>query len=263
MQTNTTHSTVSLFMEDISKTSPMSKEEEKIVVRLAKTGNRMAREKLLKSNMRFVLSVVRTYKSSPLPVSDMVNEGMLGMARALDDFNPDSGMRFISYAVWWIRSYIGKAINDYGYSIVRLPANKYSKLFDCINTGRLDKLSRQEQLMCPMVAQPASLDTPIDGDSDMLLGDILSDANSMEGIAEIEAAERDEIVSELLGMMDERSRKALDSHFFKRSTMEELRSDLKLSRERIRQIKSNAISKLKAARGRKDTATGQLLGELS
>ena len=135
---------VAMYIKDIAKTTPLTREEEVVLTTLARRGNRAARKRVMEANMRFVLGVALTYKTSPLGVGDMVNEGMMGLSRAIDKFDPKTGMKFISYAVWWIRSYIGKAINEYGYSAIRLPANKYKKLFTSMTTGDTSKLNKQE-----------------------------------------------------------------------------------------------------------------------
>lgn len=252
-----------MYIKDIAKTTPLTREEEVVLTTLARRGNRAARKRVMEANMRFVLGVALTYKTSPLGVGDMVNEGMMGLSRAIDKFDPKTGMKFISYAVWWIRSYIGKAINEYGYSAIRLPANKYKKLFTSMTTGDTSKLNKQEIEMLPLMYRPSNLDMPVDGDSDTNLSEMIGDPNSLSAVDSLDAAERDMLVKELLAEMPEPARKAVEQHFFENCSSDELQMDLKLSRERIRQIKNRAIDRLRNSRTQHDSRVGELLRELA
>jgi RNA polymerase primary sigma factor len=119
---NFSNETLWLLTQDANKVKLLSKDEEQELFKHAKAGSKKARDRLMRANIRFVLKVAIQHKHSPIPLPDLVNEGMMGLNRAIDDFNPSSGNRFISYAVWWIRCYITRAINETGYYI-RLPAN--------------------------------------------------------------------------------------------------------------------------------------------
>ena len=258
MQTQNEAPTMEMYMKDIAKTVPISRDEERVLVSLAKNGNQMARHRILTANMRFVLGVALKFKSSPLELGDLVNEGMMGMSRAIDKFDPSTGMKFISYAVWWVRSYITKAINEYGYNSIRLPANKYRKLFASINTGNFSNLNKQEMEMIQMLTATMNIDAPVDSDSDTSLAEFIGDPNSTDILDRIETEERAELIQALLEVMPEQSRKTLKQHFFGNCTVDELQADLKVSRERIRQIKNSTLDKLRNAQ-RTNGCTGELL----
>ena len=253
---------MAMFLKDIAKSKPLTRAEEGILADLAHKGNRAARDRLATANMRFVLAVALTYKGSPLEVCDLVNEGVVGLHKAIDKFDPKTGMRFISYAVWWVRSYMGKAINEYGYGSIRLPANKYKKLHDSIKTGDTSKLTDQELKMLPMMLPSAKIDGTVDDDSDTLLAEIIGDPKSMDGFKEIEDKERSELLRGLLDTLPETSRKSLEQHFFDNCSLEELQCDLKISRERIRQIKNRTIERIRASRTSTGTHAATLLREL-
>ena len=118
---------LSIYLAEINRIPLISHEEEYELALKAKSGDRAAREKLLNANLRFVVSVAKKFRGQGLPLSDLINEGNIGLITALDKFEPDKGYHFISYAVWWIRQSIMKAISEKGRA-VRLPLNRSNEL---------------------------------------------------------------------------------------------------------------------------------------
>ena len=118
---------LSIYLAEINRIPLISHEEEYELALKAKSGDRAAREKLLNANLRFVVSVAKKFRGQGLPLSDLINEGNIGLITALDKFEPEKGYHFISYAVWWIRQAIMKAISEKGRT-VRLPLNRANEL---------------------------------------------------------------------------------------------------------------------------------------
>ena len=118
---------LSIYLREINRIPLISHDEEYELAVKAKSGDRKAREKLLNANLRFVVSVAKKFRGQGLPLSDLINEGNIGLITALDKFEPEKGYHFISYAVWWIRQSIMKALSEKGRA-VRLPLNRTNEL---------------------------------------------------------------------------------------------------------------------------------------
>ena len=119
---------LSIYLKEINRIPMISHEEENELALKAKAGDKRAREKLINSNLRFVVTVAKKYQGQGLPLEDLINEGNLGLLTALEKFEPEKGYHFISYAVWWIRQSILKAVCEKSRA-VRLPLNRANELF--------------------------------------------------------------------------------------------------------------------------------------
>ena len=120
-------SSLEYYLKEIDKIPLMSREEEYELAEKAKNGNKLARDKILSSNLKFVISVAKKYQNRGLDLIDLISEGNLGLITAIEKFDPEKGYHFISYAVWWIRQAILKAIYEKS-RMIRLPANKINEL---------------------------------------------------------------------------------------------------------------------------------------
>lgn len=127
MHIDSTDVTLKRYLDDIRKTAPLTREEEQILFQKAKEGDKIARQKLISANMRFVLKVAIQYRGCPIPLPDLVSEGAMGLVRAIESFEHTRGLKFISYGVWWIKAYITRAINEQG-NLIRLPANQHLRV---------------------------------------------------------------------------------------------------------------------------------------
>ena len=145
MTFDTTDETLKRYLEDIRKTSPIDRKDEHLLFKLCREGNRAAREKLVSANMRFVLKVALQYRGCPIPLPDLVSEGAMGLIRAIESFDHSRGLKFISYAVWWIKAYITRAITEQG-SLIRLPANQH--FTTAIGEGDLPMTSLWTMRLC-------------------------------------------------------------------------------------------------------------------
>jgi len=124
---NSGENTLRMYLKEINRIPLLSKEEEERIARLAAAGNKEARERLVNSNLRFVVSIAKKYQGQGLPLEDLISEGNIGLLGAIKHFDVNKGYRFITYAVWWIRQAILKAIHEKG-RMIRLPVNKTKEL---------------------------------------------------------------------------------------------------------------------------------------
>merc|ERR1711879_1084408 len=120
-------SIISIYLKEINKIPLLTREEEDIISRKAVKGDKEAQSKLIQSNLRFVVNVAKKYQNQGLPLDDLINEGNIGLINAIKKFDPDKGYHFISYAVWWIRQSILKAICEKS-RMIRLPLNRANEL---------------------------------------------------------------------------------------------------------------------------------------
>ncbi len=244
--------TVRRYLDDIRKTNPVSKKEEQELFRLCREGNAKARATLLSANMRFVLKVALQYRGCPIPLPDLVSEGAMGLVRAIESFDHTRGLKFISYAVWWIKAYITRAINEQG-SLIRLPANQHLRvrkaLKESANGGEINDEIRE---LIKLGERGGSFDAPLSEGSKMTYSEVISDekAGLPDNNAEISEVER--FTRELLGEVPEREAKVLKGlygiGFEAPQTLREVGDSLNISHERVRQLRDQALRRLKKSK---------------
>jgi len=254
------------YLNDIGKIDMLTADEEASLARKIKAGDHDALERLTKGNLRFVVSVAKQYQNHGLSLSDLINEGNVGLMKAAKRFDETKGFKFISYAVWWIRQSILQAIVEYS-RIVRLPLNKvgsYNKIneayisfvqrFEREPTHQelaeiLDLAPKDIRTMLQGNIRHLSFDAPIsseDGSSTML--DIMPDDDSQPDVKLMEESLRAE-VREGLSILSPRAIEVLSSYYGlngkKALTLEEIGELYGLTRERVRQIKERALRRLR------------------
>lgn len=259
-------SSLSLYLKEISKNKTLSLEEEaRLAVKIRK-GDRKALEKLVKANLRFVVSVCRNYQNQGLPLIDLINEGNLGLIKAAKRFDEKKNFKFISYAVWWIRQSILQALAEQS-RIIKLPLNRVGTIHKIGKTqSRLEqKLSRTPNI--EEIAQELkidenevretakignthmSLDAPLQKGEDVRLIDVLHDKHQESPDNNLISISLQEEIEKTLGTLSEREREVLKLYFGigqdTAHTLEEIGQRFNLTRERVRQIKEKAIRRLK------------------
>lgn len=255
-----------LYLKDISKNSALSAEDEaKLAVKIKK-GDRKALEKLIKANLRFVVSVARNYQNQGLPLGELISEGNLGLIQAAKRFDEKRNFKFISYAVWWIRQAILRALADRS-RITRVPLNRIGIIH---KVGRTQSRLEQKFRRMPTLEEIAkelglaesevieiqkignrylSLDTPVQADDSSQLIDLLQDENQEMPDSRLIEMSMQDGVNKILDTLNEREKKVLQLYFGVGEetphTLDEIGRRLHLTRERVRQIKEKAIHRLK------------------
>lgn len=267
--TNRDSPTVEKYFNDISKEGLLTLQEEEQLARRIKQGDQLALEKLVKANLRFVVSVAKQYHNGSMPLNDLINEGNLGLIKAARMFDETKGFKFISYAVWWIRQSIMKALDDHA-RIVRVPSNKLgelSKISKAIAAmeQEFEREPSPEELADFMgitvaeiqraktgAVRQASLDAPFGSDNEGSLLDVLisPDAEETDSALTHSGSLRAEL-ERILATLSERERVVLKKVFGidieYSMSMEDIADELGLTRERVRQIKEKALAKIRVA----------------
>jgi len=236
----------SSYLKDLNRVPLLSKKEELEIAKLAAGGNQAAREKLITANLRFVIMIAKKYQGNGLPLEDLISEGNMGLLHASKNFNADKGYRFITYAVWWVRQAIMKAIHEKG-RMIRLPYNKSCE----VARSKKDPPSHQEETVY-MTNDVLSLDGPIyASEGSPALKDLIHDEF---GNSPMETAANNilkEEVEAILSGLEERSAEVLRCRFglggLAPMTLSEVGDRYHLTRERVRQIENRAISQLESS----------------
>jgi len=255
------------YLEEIGEHHPLSSEEEVKLAELIRKGDLEARDKLVKANLRFVVSVAKEYQNQGMPLSDLINEGNVGLIKAAERFDGTKGFKFISYAVWWIRQSILQALAEQS-RIVRMPLNRVGALYKISKVSsmleqEMEKRPNPEDIAQELDMSPKevaktissgrrhkSLDAPLREDEDSgSLFDIISDQNQMspENHVMEEALKRE--IDRALATLDPREAEIIRLYYGinrdEPMTLDEIGEEYGLTRERIRQIKEKALRRLR------------------
>jgi RNA polymerase nonessential primary-like sigma factor len=256
-----------LYLIEIGASPLLSAEEEVFYARRARQGDEDARNHMVKCNLRLVVKIARRYLNRGLALLDLVEEGNLGLIRAVEKFDPERGFRFSTYATWWIRQNIERAIMNQTRTI-RLPIHIIKELNVYLRKAReltqdLDHEPTYEDIAKALDKEPAavnrvlrlnertlSVDTPMGDDTDKPLLEALADHQN-EGPAEIlEEKNMRNRLEECLGLLNEKQRSILLRRFglrgFEESTLEEVGMEVGLTRERVRQIQVESLKLLRS-----------------
>ncbi len=265
---------VRLYLREIGKIPLLSNEEEvDLAYRIVK-GEKKAKDKMVEANMRLVVSIAKRYSGRGLDFLDLIQEGNTGLLRAVEKFDPDKGFKFSTYATWWIRQAITRAIADQARTI-RIPVHMVETINKVLRATRklTNELNREptvEEIAKEMGMEPekidyvmkikqdiASLDATVgrDGDDeDSVLGDFIEDEGRVSPEDAAAAQMLKEQIAEILSSLSEREQKVVKLRFGigggRPHTLEEVGAEFSVTRERIRQIEAKALSKL---RKHKDT----------
>jgi RNA polymerase primary sigma factor len=259
-----------LYLHEINRTPLLSREEERELARRIRAGDKGALDRLVQANLRFVVSIAKQYANQGLSLEDLINEGNLGLIKAAHRFDEERGFKFISYAVWWIRQAMLQALAEHS-RIVRLPLNRTGALY---RMGRLSRQLEQElgrtvgaheiaarldvaeqnvQDTMSIANNHVSLDQPCSVEKDdATLVDYLADDVRTPPDEEAYQYTLRRDVDRALETLSQRERRILALYFGlggeEPMTLEDIGKKLRLTRERIRQIKEKAIQRLRHSR---------------
>ncbi len=257
---------VRMWLREIGKTSLLSMDAEILLAKRIKCGDRRAKDTLTQANLRLVVSIAKRYTGRGMSFPDLIQEGNLGLIRAVEKFDHEKGYKFSTYATWWIRQAITRAIADQGRTI-RIPVHMVETINRLIKTGSqllqelgreptLDELARELEMPVERVAEiiriapePLSLETPIGEEEDSHLSDFIEDH---EAVSPSEAASHlilREKINEALDELTKREKDVLIMRYGledgRSRTLEEVGKHFRVTRERIRQIEAKALKKLR------------------
>ncbi len=262
-----TEDTVGMYLREISQVSLLTAAEEVSLAKALEHGDERARQRLIESNLRLVVSVARRYSGRGLSFLDLIQEGNLGLMKAVERYDWRLGHRFSTYATWWIRQSVTRALADQGRTI-RVPA----QVVDTINrmarvdrqlTQRLGRAPTTEELaeaielkpekvehLRRVSQEPVSLAAPV-GEDATELGELIEDDRLMKPGDDMAEAQRDTRVAELVAMLPYRERMILELRYGlgggQQHTLEEVGRRFGVTRERVRQIETRTLRRLAAA----------------
>lgn len=252
---------LSSYFRDVSRIPLLSAEKEKELIKRIKSGDKKAENELIEANLRFVISVAKQYQNKGLSLVDLIQEGNLGMIQSIKHFNPDRGFKFISYAVWWIRQAIIKAISDQCRTI-RVPANQVASI------NKINKATEQfEQLygrkpstrelgelvdldydkVCltmTLMNRSVSLESPVRDEDTSCLLDIIPNDDAISTDTEVSKNDLSNELERILSKLSYRDRDVLRMSFgigMNPIPNEEIAKRFGIGSERVRQIQRNAI----------------------
>lgn len=267
--TNRESQSLEKYLQEIGKVDLLTPEEEVDLAQKIRAGDQIALEKLTKANLRFVVSVAKQYQNQGLSLSDLINEGNLGLIKAAQRFDETRGFKFISYAVWWIRQSILQALAEQS-RIVRLPLNKVGSL-NKINRAfseleqeferepspeelaeQLEIAAEEVETTLGVAARHVSMDAPfVEGEDNSLL-DVLENSSTPDTDSKLEYVESLRMeIERSLNTLTERQCDVIKLYFGigveHPMSLEDIGDRFGLTRERVRQIKDKAINKLRSA----------------
>jgi len=257
---------LSMYLKEINKVPLLTRQEEELYARLAAKGDQAAKDKLVEANLRFVVNVSKKYQNQGLPLDDLISEGNIGLINAIERFDVDKGYHFISYAVWWIRQSILKAICEKSRTI-RLPLNRANELVqiekmrkemfsekgnepeDRELARRLGMNETQVRDLLDISREMISLETPVYNDRDTsVLSDFLEDSAHQSPETSTVYSSLKENLNNALDTLSPKESKILQLRFGlndqKPLSLKEIGERFQLTKERIRQIEKKALGKL-------------------
>ncbi|KGM28882.1 RNA polymerase sigma factor RpoS [Photorhabdus luminescens] len=255
-----------LYLGEIGFSPLLTAEEEVFFARRALRGDVLARQRMIESNLRLVVKISRRYSNRGLALLDLIEEGNLGLIRAVEKFDPERGFRFSTYATWWIRQTIERAIMNQTRTI-RLPIHIVKELNVYLRTARelahkldhepspeeiaeqLDKPVDDVSRMLRLNERIISVDTPISSDSDKALLDVLSDENESGPEGTTQEDDMKKSIVKWLFELNSKQREVLARRFgllgYEAETLEDVGKEIGLTRERVRQIQVEGLRRLK------------------
>ncbi len=265
-----------LYLREIGQVKLITPQEEIALAKRIKRGDRRAREHMIKANLRLVVKIARDYEGMGLPLLDLINEGNIGLMKGVERFDPRKGAKLSTYASWWIKQSIKRALSNQAKTI-RLPVHVVDKManirraeiklretFDRDPTDEelaheLNLDPRRIRMYRQASKAPVSLDAPIGDDASERISEVVADPNAAAPFDRLVQETDTALVREVLATLDQRENKILALRFGLRDgrerTLEEVGEHLGVTRERIRQIQEQALKKLRAKMEERDRST--------
>ncbi|MES1248067.1 MAG: sigma-70 family RNA polymerase sigma factor [Actinomycetota bacterium] len=262
-----TQDPLKLYVRSIGGGPLLTRAEERELARRKDAGDEQAKRRLIEANLRLVMSITRNYTKAGVPLLDLIQEGNLGLMRAVEKFDYRMGYKLSTYATWWIRQAVTRALADQGRTI-RLPVHVAEQVRRLLRSRRhlAQKLNREPTIaelaveaqlseekvrdLLELVEDPVSLDTPV-GDGDSLYGDMIEDVNSEQPEAQTATSLRHRELSRAIGSLNPRMQHVLNLRFgldgSQPMTLEEVGGELGVTRERVRQLESRALRELRVS----------------
>ncbi|MGV6826361.1 MAG: RNA polymerase sigma factor RpoS [bacterium] len=255
-----------LYLKEIGCSKLLTAEEEVYYARLAQKGDEAGRKKMIECNLRLVVKIARRYLNRGLALLDLIEEGNLGLIRAVEKFDPERGFRFSTYATWWIRQTIERAIMNQTRTI-RLPIHVVKEINVYLRASRklaqtldheptaeeiadlLDKPIDEVKKMLGLNERVASVDTPYGKDADKPLLDTIADKNAEDPTDNLQVEGLNEHLDEWLDQLNDKQKEVVERRFglhgYDNSTLEQVANELGVTRERVRQIQMDALKRLR------------------
>ncbi|MBD3393448.1 MAG: sigma-70 family RNA polymerase sigma factor [Chitinivibrionales bacterium] len=262
----TNENSLAIYLKEIAKSKPLSRDEESSLAKRIRKGDQAALQKLVKANLRFVVSVAHNYENQGVPLSDLINEGNLGLIRAAKRFDERKAFKFISYAVWWIRQAILQSLAHHS-RITKMPLNQVAMIY---KIGQAESRLAQQYARTPDEDEVAeelqaerrrirdvtrvgnravSLDATLQSRKNSSLMDVLCDSRHPSPEDHLEHLSLQSTITEILQPLSDRERRVVRYYFGIEDgcplTLDEIGQRMRLTRERVRQIKHRALHRLK------------------
>lgn len=261
-----------LYLGEIGFAPLLTAEEEVYYARRAEQGCLESRNQMIESNLRLVVKIARRYVNRGLPLLDLVEEGNLGLIRAVEKFDPEKGFRFSTYGTWWIRQTIERALMNQTRTI-RLPIHVVKEMNTYLRTGRelsqkldhepnfeeiaqaLDKPTKTVEKVLGLNEKTSSLDLPVSCETDRTVVDTIKEEVDQDPLKLLMEQDFKESIDEWLDTLNEKQRDVIVRRFglrgFQQSTLEEVGSEINLTRERVRQIQVESLDHLRQLMAKK------------